>query len=318
MAAFVCTKHQVFCMALILPTCIYLMLMFAAIGQVCLKSDTEQLHFKEEYTKLLDYVQARSRLQLESDDLTRKDAVDARRILHSQISNASSSLFASKTYSHAVSNKGRTTLLYNCSTISRMKIRNKIGHGVSKQAFIADYHGTHVAVKMVTRHIHDVRKCLDQLKRSQLDTSQVSQNSGLNSLGLSKPEHVNIYSAIGEMKSVYSNLYGKEGKFSKQIPSDDHTQLPKQSLEHRGGSFKERQRCYTPPTARLMKEILLSQQLQHHNLATLLGYCVRSEESDSTDISEHGVISVYELGSRFVLDNLQVRPSIVVVIANRS
>jgi hypothetical protein len=30
----------------------------------------------------------------------------------------------------------------------------------------------------------------------------------------------------------------------------------------------------------------------------LLGYCVRSEESDSTDLSEHGVTAVYEYGKR--------------------
>jgi protein kinase domain-containing protein len=61
----------------------------------------------------------------------------------------------------------------------------------------------------------------------------------------------------------------------------------------------EKQRCYVPSTLKLMKEILLAEQLQHNNIASLLGYCVRSEESESTDIAEHGVVSLFELGNRW-------------------
>nr|KAG5699089.1 hypothetical protein BaRGS_017772 [Batillaria attramentaria] len=126
--------------------------------------------------------------------------------------------------------------------MSDMKVKKKIGHGVSKQTFLGDYSGRHVAVKMVTRHIHDVKTCLDNVK----------------------PDNPNAGS--------------------------------------------ERSKCYMSSTMKLMKEILLAEQLRHRNIAQLLGYCVRSEESDSTDVAEHGVVSVFELGSRFVLDSLQILP----------
>jgi hypothetical protein len=50
---------------------------------------------------------------------------------------------------------------------------------------------------------------------------------------------------------------------------------------------------------KLMKEILLHDQLQHPGLVPLLGYCVRSEETNSTSVSEHGVIGVYAYAERF-------------------
>ncbi|XP_046349197.1 extracellular tyrosine-protein kinase PKDCC-like [Haliotis rufescens] len=136
----------------------------------------------------------------------------------------------------------RPRYIFNCSNIHEVKIKKKIGHGVSKQTFLGLYKGLHVAVKMVTRHLHDVRNCLDELKRQHQDTS------------------------------------------------------------HRKAT------CYVHPTMKLMKEILLSEQIEHNNMVKLLGYCVRSEESDSTDISEHGVVGIYEFGHRFVVDSLQLLP----------
>lgn len=136
----------------------------------------------------------------------------------------------------------RAVYPFNCTNISAIKIKKKIGHGVSKQTFLGEYQRGHVAVKMVTRHIHDVKSCLDNVR------------------------------------------------------SDDPDII------------RARSRCYLYSTMKLMKEILVAEQLHHHNMAQLLGYCVRSEESDSTDVAEHGVVSIFELGSRFVLDNLQILP----------
>ena len=68
----------------------------------------------------------------------------------------------------------------------------------------------------------------------------------------------------------------------------------------------ERSKCFVHPTMKLMKEILLSEQLNHPGLVKLLGYCVRSEESDTSDLSERGVVSVYELGQKLMLGNLQL------------
>ncbi|KAK7090464.1 hypothetical protein V1264_010257 [Littorina saxatilis] len=138
--------------------------------------------------------------------------------------------------------KRKPSYLFNCTNISVMKLKKKIGHGVSKQTFLGEFQGRNMAVKMVTRHIHDVKTCLENVR------------------------------------------------------GDDAT------------AAAARSKCYTYSTLKLMKEVLLAEQLNHPNIAQLMGYCVRSEESDSTDIAEHGVVSVFELGSRFVLDSLQILP----------
>ena len=73
-------------------------------------------------------------------------------------------------------------------------------------------------------------------------------------------------------------------------------------------SAEQRSRCFVFPTMKLMKEILLLEQLDHPGFVPLLGYCVRSEESDTSDLSERGVVSVFELGKRFPLGSLQIMP----------
>ena len=56
--------------------------------------------------------------------------------------------------------------IHNCSTISSMRVRTQVGHGVSKQAFLADYQGTEVVIKMVTRHALEVKNCLKRLREA--------------------------------------------------------------------------------------------------------------------------------------------------------
>ncbi|CAI9737121.1 extracellular tyrosine-protein kinase PKDCC-like [Octopus vulgaris] len=73
-------------------------------------------------------------------------------------------------------------------------------------------------------------------------------------------------------------------------------------------SMKIREKCFVFPTMKLMKEILLLEQLSHPNLIKLLGFCVRSEETDTTDLSEHGIIAVHEFGEHFMIDNLRILP----------
>lgn len=60
-----------------------------------------------------------------------------------------------------------------------------------------------------------------------------------------------------------------------------------------------RRRCFVPANMKLMKEILLLNQLRHRGLVPLLGYCVRSEETESTSLQDHGVLAVYEYGTHF-------------------
>jgi len=47
---------------------------------------------------------------------------------------------------------------------------------------------------------------------------------------------------------------------------------------------QDHQRCFIAANMKLMKEILLLNQLRHPALLPLLGYCVRSEETDSTSL----------------------------------
>ena len=70
-------------------------------------------------------------------------------------------------------------------------------------------------------------------------------------------------------------------------------------------SAEQRSRCFAFPTMKLMKEILLLEQLDHPGFVKLLGYCVRSEESDTSDLSERGVVSVFELGQKVMFGNVQ-------------
>ena len=58
-----------------------------------------------------------------------------------------------------------------------------------------------------------------------------------------------------------------------------------------------RQRCFIPANMKLMKEILLLNQLRHRGILSLLGYCVRSEETESTSLQDHGVLVVLHMSN---------------------
>ncbi|GFN90452.1 protein kinase domain-containing protein, cytoplasmic [Plakobranchus ocellatus] len=270
-------------------------------------------------------------------------------------------------------------LTHNCSTISGMRVRHQIGHGVSKQAFLAVHEGRPVVIKMVTRHAQEVKWCLEKVRQGKIKNlvaKEGVQNKGDKQDGSHQVENEedmaekeagqdngdtnkNRLSYLSDAESWPNNSRSENAWEARldaaninKITADSrmksdlytahrgsqsqptlHASIAKAQLGEGGrsareslGSLKthkgekprgmnqveltqsERQGCYTAPTARVMKEILLSLQLTHPNLASMLGYCVRSEESESTDISEHGVISVFELGSRFILDNLQILP----------
>lgn len=132
--------------------------------------------------------------------------------------------------------------LITCENIHEVQMIKKIGHGVSKQTFKAEFQGRHVAVKMVTRHQIEVKSCLEKLNTS-----------------------------------------------------DPHF-LP------------QRTKCFVFSSMKLMKEILLLQQLNHPGFVQLIGFCIRSEESDTTDLSERGIVSVFELGNRITVYGLQTLP----------
>lgn len=64
--------------------------------------------------------------------------------------------------------------------------------------------------------------------------------------------------------------------------------------------------CAIGPDMKLLKEIMLSQQLLHPNLVKLLGYCVRNEDiGPASSIGLHGVVGVFENGNSFYLSSLR-------------
>ena len=131
---------------------------------------------------------------------------------------------------------------FNCTNLRLIKLKHVLGRGVSKHVFLGTYCGQRVAVKMVTRHVLDVKRCQQHLHECALD---FSQHNDANTL------------------------------------------------------------CYSMPNMKLMKEILLLQQLRHPGLLQLLGYCVRSEETLSTSLIDHGIVAVYEYGQPFYMSALQ-------------
>ena len=84
--------------------------------------------------------------------------------------------------------------------------------------------------------------------------------------------------------------------------------LPPPPPSSSASATADRDRCYVLPNMKLMKEILLHEQLDHDGLVPLLGYCVRSEETASTALEDHGVVAVYEYAQRFYTSSLAAWP----------
>lgn len=234
-------RNSLLLLLLLLPVVLYTFMLYVIIGRTCGEDsatlDVDLTGEDVRYRRVL--AKQRTSFFRKSGDTFVRDVNLQARDYRAIVDSSSGHAFG-HSQATAVS---RPTYLFNCTNVPFIKLRKKIGHGVSKQTFLGEYRGHHVAVKMVTRHIHTVKSCLDDVR-----------------------------------------------------------------VHDREASVAARSKCYLYSTMKLMKEILLAEQLSHQNLAQLLGYCIRSEESDSTDIAEHGVVSVFELGSRFVLDNLQILP----------
>ena len=148
---------------------------------------------------------------------------------------------------------GYPRYIHNCSTISTMRIRTQLGHGVSKQAFLADYQGTEVVIKMVTRHVHEVKNCLKRLR--EVKTAMAPREKRMDS---NEPDKAPPPTAFfGSTKlDRYSNGTVDIGKILAQSEPGHRTGT------EQGGTFTkeqveitqaERQSCYIPPTARVMK-----------------------------------------------------------------
>jgi len=125
----------------------------------------------------------------------------------------------------------------------------------------------------------------------------------------SNTAHITVKRKLGHgvTKHVYLGFYKGERVAVKMVTRgvmDVTSCLKEKSLTYVMASLRERERCYVMPNMKLMKEILLLEQISHPNLVQMLGYCVRSEETEATSLAEHGVVAVYEYAESFYVATL--------------
>ena len=114
----------------------------------------------------------------------------------------------------------------------------------------------------------------------------------------------------GVTKTVYLGIYNQKKMAVKMVTRNviDVMSCLKTLRRDPLGDIVDRHKCYTLPNMKLMKEVLLLQQLHHPNLLKLTGYCVRSEETDSTSLQDHGIVATYEYGLQFYMSSLKEWP----------
>ena len=111
--------------------------------------------------------------------------------------------------------------------------------------------------------------------------------------------NLNVSLGAGSTKQVYFGYNSRSAvaiKIVTPLVQDVRNCVKKRKLER---FFRDTADCFTFPNKKLMKEILLCQQLHHPGIVKLLGFCVRSENNEATSLDVHGAISVYEHGIRF-------------------
>ena len=121
--------------------------------------------------------------------------------------------------------------------------------------------------------------------------------------------HISLRRRVGHgvSKQVFLGEYQDRRIAVKMVTKTvyDVTTCMKQLAKDGRTTKEDRDKCYIFPNMKLMKEILLLQQVDHPNFMQMLGFCVRSEETETTDLSEHGVVAVFEYGTRFFTSTLQ-------------
>lgn len=66
--------------------------------------------------------------------------------------------------------------------------------------------------------------------------------------------------------------------------------------------------CYTYCTKNVMKDVLIHRELSHPNIIKMIGFCVRGDELNSTSITTHGALSIFEYGEPVTSSSLRSAP----------
>ena len=115
----------------------------------------------------------------------------------------------------------------------------------------------------------------------------------------------------GVSKQVYLGMYNGYKVAVKMVTKsslDVKSCLSQISRDGYELNMANKRKCYDLTSYKLIKELLLLQQLHHSNIMQLLGYCVRSEETESLSLDDHGVVIVYEYGLPFYVSSIRRWP----------
>ncbi|CAH1780407.1 unnamed protein product [Owenia fusiformis] len=114
----------------------------------------------------------------------------------------------------------------------------------------------------------------------------------------------------GLSKEVFEGMHydGYHGNRVAVKMVTDEVQVVARCLNHLGED-EDSLRCFTFPAMRLMKEILILQQLKHQNIARLLGYCLHSDQFMTTmdtnvDLKQHGLVAIHEYGTPISISDI--------------
>jgi len=164
---------------------------------------------------------------------------------------------------------------FNCSNIGRIVLKHKLGHGITKHVYLGIY-GDRPAAAVPGGD--DARPPSIQRVAVKMVTRNV----------------VDVVSCIRGRSAPLP-----QSPSSRPLPPS--SQVRRRRLDD---TDRNRRMCYIPPNMKLMKEILMHDQLRHPGLVPLLGYCARSEETESTSVANHGVVGVYAYAERFYASSL--------------
>lgn len=196
---------------------------------------------------------------------------------------------------------------YKALEESRRQMVSTLRHIVSHEELVNDGEND-IELNSLIADMEPVRTLKDPHQETHVDFANAVSNPR-HIINCSNIHEVNLQSKIGHGVSKQTFKAVFRGKHVAVKMVTRHQSEVKTCIERINDSHPKkdelRSRCFVFPTMKLMKEILLLEQLNHPGFVKLLGYCVRNEESETTDLTERGVVSVFELGERVVFYSLQ-------------